>query len=529
MKAFCSVLLGVFLWGTPLLAQFEVGLVLPFENNARDPNLDWVGESFVEVLSANLDSSRLMMLGRRERSAAFEALGIPYSSILSNATIYKLAETLDVDTVILGRYDSSDGELKAVAQVLDMEGPSLSEPFTESGPLANILNLQAGLSWQIHRFLRPDLLLSKEEYIQEHKGPRLDAFENYLRGLVARDRTQKIRYYRTALRLDPLFIKPAFGLGIIYFNDRDYATSVLWLSKLRREDLDYLEANYFLGLAYLHLAEYERSASAFRLVANHLPLNEVYNNLGIALTRLDRPGALQYFEKVVQADPSDSEFQFNLGYAYWKRESYEQAIPHLRKALEGVTDPAWGTLYMECLQKAGHSGEAARQRQLLQQEFPDWNTQASREPLQNLERIKDAYDAPSFRQLRILSQLQIELKHSKLSQAEHFQVHFQQAQQLLQEGFDREAVEELQQAMDYAPEDARPYRELAKIHAKSGRLEDAIQSLHQVLRRERVAEDYLMLARIYLDQGKLEEAGQQLNAALNLEPSNPTAQALKEE
>ena len=240
MKITRAISLAVFLWGTSLFAQFDVGLVLPFENNSRDPKLDWIGESFVEVLSSDLASARFMMLDRRQRTAAFDSLGIPNSSILSEASVYKVAQTVDASKLILGHYDYSNGVFKASVRVLDMDGPRLSKEFTESGPFQNLIALQAGLAWQIRQFLRPDLAFSKSDFIAEHRGPGLDAFENYLRGLVSKNRADQIRYLRAALRLDPQFAKPAFDLGMIYFHDRDYPTSALWLSKLHRGDEDYL-------------------------------------------------------------------------------------------------------------------------------------------------------------------------------------------------------------------------------------------------------------------------------------------------
>ncbi|MBI4464018.1 MAG: tetratricopeptide repeat protein [Acidobacteria bacterium] len=530
MKAFRVLLFLVVLGSSTARGQVEVAIVFPFENNTRNPNLDWIGESFVETLSTNLSSSRLLLLSRRERATAFDRLGIPASNILSNATIYKVAQTLDVNQVILGNYNHSNGEIRVVAQVMSMAGPRLSEPFVERGPLANLLELQTSLAWQIQSHLWPNWNVSKDEYIRDRKGPRLDAFENYVRGVLAKERGPQIRYHRTASRLDPLFTKPAFELGRLYFHDKDYATSVLWLSKLRRGDPDYLEANYFLGLAYLHLEQYERATSAFRVVAQRLPLNEVYNNLGIALARQERPEALPYFEKAVQNDPNDPDFLFNLGYAYWKRGNCAQALPNLEESLQSSNSPAWRVIYIQCLRKMDQPKEAAHQSQLLQQESPEWTPDMDASRLQKLERVKDSRsDGASFRQLRILTQLQAELRHSKLSPAEHVNLHFQQAQQLLQEGFDREATEELQQVIDYFPEDPRPYRELAQIYAKGERLEEAIKFLHQCLQREESAEDYLFLARLYIQQGKLQEAETQLNAVLRLDPDNAAVASLREE
>lgn len=528
MKILPTLALALFLGGTSLWAQLDVGIVLPFENNTRDPNLEWISESFVKVLSSNLASPRFLMMGRRERAAAFDLLGIPHTSILSVATVYKVAQELDATKVIVGSYDYNNGVFQATAQVLEMDGPRLNEKFMESGPLAELLELQTGLAWQIQRSLRPNLTISKSEYIRDRKGPRLDAFENYLRGLLSNDRTQPIRYFRTAQRLDPSFTEPAFELGMIYFQDQDYPTSILWLSKLRRGEADYLEANYFLGLAYLYLGQYERAAAAFRVVAQRLPLNEVYNNLGIALMRQDRPGAAPYFEKAVRSDPGDPDYQFNLGYAYWKQGRFPEALPHLAKALRGGDTPAWRAVYAQCLLQAGQKEESARQAQLLRQQSSGWAT-IEPQKLEKLERPKDNYDGVSFRQLLMLLQIQSELKHFKLSLQEHIALHFQRAQELAKEGFDREAIEEIQQAIDYDPEDARSYQELAEIYRRNGRLEEALKTLNQSLHLEESAEGYLLLAKIYLEQGKLEDAEAQLNTALRLEPYSTEVETLREE
>lgn len=529
MKHLRAAVLAVLFSSFSAFAQFDVGIVLPFENHTRDSNLDWIGESFAQVLSSNLASPRFMMLDRRERAAAFDSLGIPNTSIVTYATIYKVAEALDADKLILGSYEFRDGLMEANAQVLDLEGPSLSRKFTESAPLEELMELQTGLAWQILRFLRPSRALPREDVLQAGRGPNLEAFENYMRGLLANNRADQLRYYQTAQRLEPQFTKPAFELGMIYFHDRDYATSILWLAKLRRGDEDYLEANYFLGLAYLYLEQYERSSAAFRAVAQQLPLNEVYNNLGIALMRQNLPGAVSYFEKAVESNPTDPDYQFNLGYAYWKRGSFAEAVPHLRAALEEADHPAWRVLYIKCLEKTGQAEEGAVQTRILAQQSADFSPAMSDQQFQNQERPKDNFDGTSFRQLRLLVRLQTELKHEKLSLEEHVALHFERAQQLLEESADREATEELRHVIDYDPNHAEAYRELAGVYLEAGRLEEASKAASRLLERRESASGYLLLARIYMEQGELEEAQEQLDAAMRLEPASPAAATLMEE
>lgn len=525
MKIFLRILATTFLFASLGWSQVEVGVVLPFENEAHEPKLDWVSESFVEVLSTHLSTSRLLVVDRRERASAFDSMGIPSARILSNATIYKVAEALDTDRVVMGSFKFAEGQITASAQVLTMNGPSLSKPFVEQGPLAKLLEVQTALAWRIQKFLQPDYPYSREEYIADRGSlgnVKVDAFENYIRGLMAKERGPRVQYFRTADRLDPRFTKPAFELGLMYFNDRDYQTSTLWLTKLRRSDPDYLEANYFLGVAYLHLGQYDRSASAFHIVEIALPLNEVYNNLAIALARRDQPGALQYFEKAHASDPSDADYSFNLGFTLWKRGECDKAVSHMTAAIEKLTPSAAApgkAVLADCLKKLGREQEAIAMLASLPAGFNGTDTSK----LVNLERPKDKHDAVSFRQLTRLLAIQEELSHTKFSTAEHVEWHFRRAMQDNAGGLEQEAVEQLQMALDYDPQETRAYRELARIYFKASRLEDAARMAARALQWGKTAENYSLQAQIQLRQGHKPEALESALAALQLDSGNREA------
>ena len=245
--------------------------------------------------------------------------------------------------------------------------------------------------------------------------------------------------------------------------------------------------------------------------------------------RQGRPGATDYFEKAMQSNPDDPDYQFNYGYALWKRESYAQAISHLRKALRGSSRPEWRVIYIQCLEKIGQKEEAARQESLLQQQSQEWSKARDPRQLQKLERPKDNYNGASFRQLRMLVQVRTELRHSKLPLREHVLLHFQNAEKLLNDGFDREAMEELQQVADYDPDNVDDYLELARIYMKAARLEEALQAVNHSLRLRETPAGYLLLAKIYLEQGKPDEAQSQLKAVLRLEPLSAEAATLMQE
>ena len=108
-------------------------LVLPFQNTSKVPGLDWIGESFPEVVGPRL--SGFFVIDRQERLNAFDRLGLPANLRPSRATAYEIAQAMEVDYIILGSYAYDGQNFSARAQVLDMQRLHLSQPVIASGSL----------------------------------------------------------------------------------------------------------------------------------------------------------------------------------------------------------------------------------------------------------------------------------------------------------------------------------------------------------------------------------------------------------
>jgi hypothetical protein len=62
-------------------------LIIPFENTSTTPGLDWISESFPEVLTTRLSPGGFFVMGREDRLSAFDRLGIPPGARPSRATL----------------------------------------------------------------------------------------------------------------------------------------------------------------------------------------------------------------------------------------------------------------------------------------------------------------------------------------------------------------------------------------------------------------------------------------------------------
>lgn len=527
MATLLSAALGVLLAASSALAQSQSILVVPFVNASKNSHWDWIGESFTEILTERLAGEGRYVFSRQERLAATDRLGLPGYSSFSRATVLKIAEELDADHVVLGRYDSDGTTFTATAQILEIKNLRMSSPFSEAGKLVDLIDIQTNLAWQILRQLDPTLPLSKRAFAERFPPLRLDAFENYVRGLLAPTQAQQVRLFLEAARRDPLYGPPAFQLGRIYYQNKDYRTAIPWLRRLPPEDARYLEANFYLGLCFLALEDYPRAEAAFELVAERLPLNEVFNNLGLAESRQGKlKTAAEHLNRAVEGDPFDPDYAFNLALNAWRGQDWAGAAKTLRAVLRlRPGDEQARALLARTVEKSGQHDDAARELETSQGSS---SQQASIEQrIEHLDRVKSNYDEIGFRQLQMELANLAERKQASGVKSRHVDVHLERGQELFAQGKLEEARREFTEAILLAPDSHEAHLFLGRIYETTGKTADAIRELRASVWSRDTVVARLLLARLYSHQGRLDDAGAQVRAALALDSQNVEAQALE--
>jgi tetratricopeptide (TPR) repeat protein len=362
-------------------------LVLPFFNLSNSSNLDWIGESLAETIRESLGAHGVLALDREERVEAFRRLSIRPYALLTRASVIKLAESLDAGQVIFGQYSvspgsaQSQGSLRITSRILDLKRIKQGPELNELGALEDLAAIETHLAWQALRALAPKTALSEEQFRMTRPSLRVDAIENYIRGLVAVAPDQKHRFFTQAARLDARFSQPCFQLGRIYTQKKDYRVALGWLERVDRLDSHYFEAQFLLGICRYYTGDFAGAEAAFKAVSESVPLNEVFNNLGAAQSRRDQPQTLENLKKALEGDDADPDYHFNIGYALWKRGQFDAAADSFRAALDRKPNDADATLMLgRCLSKsAPRAGDPKHD---------------------GLERLKLNYEETAYRQLK---------------------------------------------------------------------------------------------------------------------------------
>ncbi len=550
--AFSLLLVACFTLPAQAVVPTRTFLVFPFENQSDNADLGWMSEGLADLLSARLAGPSRVALDRADRDQAYEQLGIPRGTPLTLASEFKVAEKLGVDWALVGSFKVEGKQLRESAQWLDVHALRLDAPLEASGELADLSDLQSLLAWRLLAAHDPSFTTgSEEDFARAFPAVRLDAFENYIRGILAADEASKLHFLREADRLNPSDHRAALELGRHFFQTKDYSASSKWLRKLVPTDDGYFESLFLLGVNAFFLGQDSEAEKAFGALSQQIPLNEVWNNLGVIEARRNHYGeALASFQRAYQGDPNDADFCFNVGTALWYLKRYSSAERYFREALQADgDDPGAHAALALVMEKLGDTPGERRERAWLaaheSQADPASEAVAGEEgppplgagaggarrgdeDIQPFPRLKKNYDGRAFRLLALAVNNALEARLTQEPPAEHADVHLSRGQRFLSQGRMPEAERELDEAVSLSPQSSEAHLLLGQVYESEGKHPEAAREMESALQIDNNAVTHLWLARIYLSLHRRDLALQHAQAALRLNPADADAERLLE-
>ncbi len=130
-------------------SQQGIYLVFPFENAGASPHLDWLGEGLEELTIQRLSAAGQQVYSHAGRTAELDRSGLPPIAKLSRASMLRIAQNMDADYVIFGRFTSDGQTLMVESQILRVSPPRLLPAIRETGPLDSLMDLHVRLLWRL--------------------------------------------------------------------------------------------------------------------------------------------------------------------------------------------------------------------------------------------------------------------------------------------------------------------------------------------------------------------------------------------
>lgn len=515
--------------GTGGAGQARV-LVVPFEDARNEPRFHWLGEAAAVLLSDGLRSSGPGVIVRSQRVRAFEQLYLPVSGSLSRATIIKVGQLVGAADVVVGSYRVDGTTLSVTARSIRLDAGRVQPEVTERGELTDLFAIFERLAGRLGAAKPSGNPVSR---------PPLEAFENYVKGLLAESPVSQASFLEVALREAPEFDRARLALWEVRTEQADHQAAFDAVRVVPTTSPSSFHARFSAGISLIELKRYDEALGLLKSLVEPPPAAAdagaaVLNNLGVLVLRKGSTpqtgSAAYYLTKATDADP-DPDYMFNLGYAYASDRNYQGALYWLREVLR--RDPADVDAHYVlavALHATGSSVEANRERDLarrLSSRYEELDRRAAESRTvvpPGLERMR--LDPDGSWALRADQAI---VSSAQREQHELATFHLEQGRRLFEREADRDALAELRKAVYLSPYEAQAHLLIGRIHLRGGRPTDAVDAFKISIWSEDRAPAHVYLAEAYLKIGDSPNARLEAQRALVLDPASADAKRLLSE
>jgi len=392
-------------------------LVLPFDNRSGQPSLEWLREAAADLLSRRFISAGFAPMRRTDRRYALDHLGLPQNFQPSRASSIKLAQTLDADSIVVGSFLVDGQNLVAEARLVNLAHLHMSEPVKATAPMRNMADVFDTIAFKLTHQLNPALSISQETFLAAGRNLRMDAYEQYIRGVSEADQGERVNHLQKAVQMNPAFSPAWMAMGREQFNSQQYEQAAASFAKVDAADLDAQEAGFYCGLSQLYFGDYPGAEKSFSGVAKTLPLAEVLNNLAVAVSRQGHD-ATELFVKAAAADPSAADYHFNLAISLHHHAQTAGATNELSVALKLHPNDTEALTLLSGWKQAGAAADMDEPLERIVRNFDEVAFRQAEQMMDVMDNQRLATLSPAERARRLCAQAGSYLERGQLLEAE---------------------------------------------------------------------------------------------------------------
>ncbi len=506
-------------------------LVMPFAAES-DPNAPggigaarWLSEAAAILMSDGLTGRGVGVLHRDDRVAVFDRLQLPMSFPLTRATTIRVGDLIGASEIVFGEIKLGQRLSVRTRLVRLTTGEQLPDHVDEA-PLTDIFKLFDRMSETVAvstgRPLTPP----------SARAPSLslEAFENYVKGLVAATPAAQQRFFETALTQAPRDSRVLIALWDTYTAQGAHDKALAAANAVPAGSADARRAKFAVALSLIELKRFDGAFSALNTLNAERADPAISNALGVLQLRRAAPaqGAnspATYFGRAADQNPANTDYVFNLGYALALANDSQSALFWLREVVRYDAADGDAHLVMSAvLAGAGKTVEAQREFELARLlgtsgEIVGSSPVAKVPP--GLERNQSDLDSTAGRRADAAI-----ANPSQRDQQDTAAFHLRRGRQLFEERKDREALDELRRAIYLAPYEDEPHLLAGRLYLRGGRLNEAIDEFKVAIWCKETAQARVGLAEALFESGEKDAARVEAERALKLDPQSAAAREL---
>ena len=318
--------------------------VLPFDNQNRDQNIDYLSDGITESIIHSL--SQLSQLKVMARSTVFQYKG-------KEVDPRKVGHDLGVGAVVMGRLLQQGDKLTIQTELVNVSDGTELWGQQYNRKVADVFAVQEEIAKEISEKLRLKLSGAERQQLAKRPTENLKAFQYYMQGLsFAQRRTREdlvtaISYYDRAIEEDRNYALAYAGFADAYANlgAYGYIAPIEGTRKTEQAAREAVALDESLAEAHaaLALANIAFAPSNFQLGDRELrraielspSLALAHSYLGFSLVRQGRlDESLQEMLKARELDPLSPIIARQAAMPYYLKRDYPKAFELLRQANE---------------------------------------------------------------------------------------------------------------------------------------------------------------------------------------------------
>lgn len=479
----------------------------------------WLGEAAAILLADELDARGVRALSRPDRVEAFARLQLPFVATLTRATMLRVAELVGASELVVGEVRLG-ARMTVTARIITVDSAQQWPEIVEEGPGTQM--------YAIFERIAARLVPGSERADRRMHLP-LGAFEPYVKGLVAPTSAAQERFLEQARQQAPGNDRVLLALWEVYASQAAHEKALAVAQAVSRQAPLDRQARFCAALSMIELRRFNDAFALLQALHGEAASPVLSNAMGvIQLRRGSTPQTGQpsyFFTRAVDEDPENSDYLFNLGYAYAKGRDVDAALYWLREQVRFEPSDGEAHLVMsQLLLASGKRVEAQREFDLARQlgTSLDPDTMALSDTLPpGLERLVGRLD----RRHDVAVNAAI-ANPAQREQQELAAFHVARGRRLFEQDDDRAAIGELRRAIYLRPYDDEPHLLLGRIYQRGGRLREAVDEFRIAVWCRDSSIARVRLGEALLDSGDREAARLEAQRAIALAPESQEAKAL---
>jgi tetratricopeptide (TPR) repeat protein len=479
----------------------------------------WLGEAAAILLTDELDARGIPALSRSDRVEAFARLQLPLVTTLTRATMLRVAEMVGATDLVVGEIRLGT-RMAVKARLITVDAARQRQEVVEEGPGTDI--------YAIFERITARLMPGSARSDRRAHLP-IGAFEQYVKGLVAPTAAAQERFLEQARQQAPSNDRVLLALWEVYSTQGAHAKALAAAEAVSRQAPLDRQARFSAALSLIELRRYNDAFALLQALHGESPSPVLSNAMGVVQVRrgsTPQTGLPSYFfTRAVDEDPENSDYLFNLGYAYARSRDVDAALYWLREEVRFA--PADGEAHLvmsQVLMAAGKKVEAQREFDLAKQLGTGLDPEAlvlSDVLPEGLERLVGRLDSRTHQAVNAAI-----ANPAQREQQELAAFHVARGRRFFEQDDDRAAVGELRRAIYLRPYDDEPHLLLGRIYQRGGRLREAIDEFRIAVWCRETSIAHVRLGEALLESGDKPGARQAAQRAIALSPESPEARAL---